>query len=120
MFKFQKEKCTQETEGKVIKKRWNGDVWFLTVDKLTEQLKYQVIKTHKLGKIPVGMSSKVSLGNVNEGDHVRIKYNPLKPKKAYMPENSGMQSICSAKTGTDSSEIFMKWLDEVLQSIWKR
>ena len=65
MFKFQKEKCTQETEGKVI-------------------------KTHKLGKIPVGMSSKVSLGNVNEGDHVRIKYNPMKPKKAYMPENSGM------------------------------
>ena len=24
------------------------------------------------------------------------------------------ESICSAKTGTDSSEIFMKWLDEVL------
>lgn len=95
MFKFQKEKCTQETEGKVIKKRWNGDVWFLTVEysvdgekyKLTEQLKYQVIKTHKLGKIPVGMSSKVSLGNVSEGDHIRIKYNPIKPKKAYMPDN---------------------------------
>ena len=30
------------------------------------------------------------------------------------------ESICSAKTGTDSSEIFMKWLDEVLQSTWKR
>ena len=98
MFKFQKEKCTQETEGKVIKKRWNGDVWFLTVEysvdgkkyKLTEQLKYQVIKTHKLGKIPVGMSSKVTLGNVSEGDHVRIKYNPIKLKKAYMPENSGL------------------------------
>ena len=26
------------------------------------------------------------------------------------------ESICSAKTGTDSSEIFMKWLDEVLRS----
>ena len=98
MFKFQKEKCTQETEGKVIKKRWNGDGWFLTVEysvggekyKLTEQLKYQVIKTHKLGKIPVGMSSKVSLGNVSEGDHIRIKYNPIKPKKAYMPDNSGL------------------------------
>ena len=65
MFKFQKEKCTQATEGKVI-------------------------KTHKLGKIPVGMSSKVSLGNVSEGDHIRIKYNPIKPKKAYMPDNSGL------------------------------
>ena len=30
------------------------------------------------------------------------------------------ESICSGKTGTDSSEIFMKWLDEVLQSTWKR
>ena len=30
------------------------------------------------------------------------------------------ESICSAKTGTDSSEIFMKWLDEVFQSTWKR
>ncbi len=30
------------------------------------------------------------------------------------------ESICSAKTGTDSSEIFMKWLDEVRQSTWKR
>lgn len=26
------------------------------------------------------------------------------------------ESICSGKTGTDSSEIFMKWLDEVIQS----
>ena len=30
------------------------------------------------------------------------------------------ESIASAKTGTDSSEIFMKWLEEVLQSAWKR
>ena len=30
------------------------------------------------------------------------------------------ESICSAKTGIDSSEIFMKWLDEVRQSTWKR
>ena len=65
MFKFQKEKCTQETEGKVI-------------------------KTHKLGKIPVGMRSKVSLGNVSEGDHIRIYYNAIKPKRAYMPDNSGL------------------------------
>ncbi len=30
------------------------------------------------------------------------------------------ESIASAKTGIDSSEIFMKWLEEVLQSTWKR
>ena len=29
-------------------------------------------------------------------------------------------SICSAKTRIDSSEIFLKWLDEVRQSTWKR
>lgn len=39
------------------------------------------------------MSSKVSLGNVGEGDPVRIKYNPIKLKKAYMPDNSGLPLI---------------------------
>lgn len=31
MFRFQKKACTKETMGTVIKKRWNGDTWFLTV-----------------------------------------------------------------------------------------
>lgn len=98
MFKFQKEKCTQETIGVVIKKRWNGDVWFLTAEyivdgtiyKKTEQLRYQKNKTYKMGKIPVGMSSSAPLGILKEGDSVRIKYNPQTPQKAYMVDNEGI------------------------------
>ena len=32
MFWNKKEKCTQEIMGTLIKKKWNGDVWFLTVE----------------------------------------------------------------------------------------
>ena len=70
MFRFQKKKCTNEIMGKVIKKRWNGNIWFLTAEYIVE------------GKAP--------LGNLKEGDFVRIKYNPQKPKKSYMPDNDGM------------------------------
>lgn len=98
MFPFQKAKCTLETTGTIIKKRWNGDVWFLiaeyTVDgrtyKRTEQLRYQKVKTHKVGSIPVGMRSTAPLGGLEAGDPVRIRYNPRKPKKAYMPDNEGL------------------------------
>ena len=54
MFRFQKKKCKNEIMGKVIKKRWNGNIWFLTAEyivegktyKRTEQLRYQKVKTH--------------------------------------------------------------------------
>lgn len=36
------------------------------------------------------MASQAPLGNLKEGDSVRIKFNPQKPKKAYMPDNVGM------------------------------
>lgn len=98
MFKFQKEKCTEETTATIIKKRWNGEVWFLTVEyivngkryKKTEQLRYKIVKTYKVKNIPIGIRSKASLEKLNEGDSVRIKYNPKKPKKAYMPDNEGL------------------------------
>ncbi len=98
MFKFQKKKCTNETMGKVMKKRWNGNVWFLTAEYLvegkpyrrTEQLRYQKVTTHKIANIPIGMASRAPLGNLTEGDPVRVKYNPQKPKKAYLPDNVGM------------------------------
>ncbi len=97
-FKYQKEKCTFETTGVVIKKRWNGDVWFLTAEyivdgityKKTEQMRYQKENIHKIGKIPIGMRSSAPLGALKEGDSVRIKYNPQKPKQAYMPDNEGL------------------------------
>ena len=98
MFKFQKKKCTDEVMGKIIKKKRNGNVWFLTGEyivegkayKRSEQLRYQKVKTHKIANIPIGMASQAPLGNLKEGDSVRIKFNPQKPKKAYMPDNVGM------------------------------
>lgn len=98
MFKFQKEKCTSVTIGTVIKLRWDGEIWFLKAEYVvngksyvkTEQLRYKKQKTYKLGNIPIGMKSKASLGELDVGDSVRIKYNPQKPKKAYMPDNTGM------------------------------
>lgn len=98
MFKFQKKKCTTEITGKVIKKRWNGNVWFLTAEYMidvkayqrTEQLRYQKVRTYKVAGIAVGMESKAPLGDLKEGDSVLIRYNPQKPKKAYMPDNTGM------------------------------
>lgn len=98
MFNFQKEKCTEEIIGTIIKKRWNGEVWFLTVEyivngklyKKTEQLRYQIVKKYKVKGIPIGIKIRASLASLNEGDSVRIKYNPQKPKRAYMPDNEGM------------------------------
>ena len=98
MFKFQKKKCTNEIMGKVVKKRWNGNVWFLTAEymvegktyKRTEQLRYQKVKTHKIANIPVGMTSQAPLGHLKENDAVLIKYNPKKPGKFYMPDNEGL------------------------------
>ena len=44
----------------------------------------------KIANVPIGMVSQAPLGNLKEGDFVRIKYNPQKPKKSYMPDNDGM------------------------------
>ena len=56
-----KKKCTEDTIGVIKKKRWNGDVWFLTVEytvngkiyNLKEQLKFQVTREHKIGNVPI-------------------------------------------------------------------
>ena len=101
MFQFQKAKCTAETTGIVIQKRWNGNVWFLTVQYFvgdhaytrTEQMKYRKVKTHKIMNIPVGMRSVLSMGDIQIGDSVRVKYNPYKPKRAFMPDNTGLMLI---------------------------
>ena len=97
MFRFQKKACTKETMGTVVKKRYNGDTWFLTVSytvegvpyKRTEQLRYRPVKTYRAIGIPVGMRSSASLGHVQVGDAVRVCYNPQKHKRAYLPDNEG-------------------------------
>lgn len=101
MFMFQKRKCTQETVGTVIKKRWNGEVWFLTAEyivdqktyKKTEQMRYQKIKTYKIMNLPIGVKSQAPLGKLEKGDPVRIRYNPQNPKKSYMPDNEGLRLV---------------------------
>lgn len=55
-----------------------------------KQIRYQKVKTHKIANIPIGMVSHAPLENLKEGDFVRIKYNPQKPKKSYMPDNKGI------------------------------
>lgn len=98
MFGFIKKKCTAETIGTIVKKRWNGDLWFITatysvegkVYTVKEQLTYHVEKKYEVGKVPVGIHSSSALENIDIGASVRVKYNPNKPKQSYMPDNEGI------------------------------
>ena len=42
MFGFIKRKCTAETLGTIVKKRWNGNLWFITVEYFVEGQSYIV------------------------------------------------------------------------------
>lgn len=97
MFSFNKKKCTEETIGFIVKKKWNGNVWFLTVEyvvngtvyKVKEQLTYHVTKKYYIGKIPVGMHSCAAIENTEVGTGIRVRYNPNKPKQSFLPDNNG-------------------------------
>lgn len=73
MFGFIKRKCTAETFGTIVKKRWNGNLWFITVEYFVEgqsyivkeQLTYHVEKKYKVGKVPVGMHSTSALKSID-------------------------------------------------------
>ena len=90
MFGFIKRKCTAETLGTIVKKRWNGNLWFITVEYFVEgqsyivkeQLTYKVEKKYKVGKVPVGMHSTSALKSIDINASVRVKYNPNKPKQS--------------------------------------
>ena len=98
MFGFIKRKCTAETLGTIVKKRWNGNLWFITVEYFVEgqsyivkeQLTYKVEKKYKVGKVPVGMHSTSALKSIDINASVRVKYNPNKPKQSYLPDNNGI------------------------------
>ena len=45
MFGFIKRKCTAETLGTIVKKRWNGNLWFITVEYFVEGQSY-IVKAH--------------------------------------------------------------------------
>lgn len=57
--------------------------------KVKEQLTYHVTKVHKIGKLPIGHHSSAAIENISVGEKVRVKYNPNKPKKGYLPDNNG-------------------------------
>ena len=98
MFKFNEKKCVCEEEGTIIKKRWNGDVWFISVlyavnginYTCTEQIKYKKISTYKLGALPVGIHSKIALDSIEIGTRIRVLYDPNKPKRSFLPDNKGI------------------------------
>ena len=98
MFGFIKRKCTAETLGTIVKKRWNGNLWFITVEYFVEgqsyivkeQLTYHVEKKYKVGKVPVGMHSTSALKSIDINASVRVKSNPNKPKQSYLPDNNGL------------------------------
>ena len=98
MFGFIKKNCIAETTGTIIKKRWNGDLWFITAEYFVggrsyivkEQLTYHVEKKYKMGKLPIGIHSKSALENIDIGASVRVLYNPDKPKQSYLPDNDGL------------------------------
>lgn len=85
----------------MVKKRWNGEVWFVTVEymidgktyQVKEQLTYQVTKVHKVGKIPIGCKASPSLETIEMGVYIRVKYNPENPKRGYLPDNDGKYII---------------------------
>lgn len=97
MFKFQKKKCTESVVGKIIKARWDGELWFITAEytvngsvyKRTEQLTYKVVDVKKVGRLPVGYQATYALDNISEGAPINILYNPAKPKQSYFSENNG-------------------------------
>ena len=98
MLGFIKKKCTAETIGTIIKKRWNGELWFITAEyfvdgrsyTVKEQLTYHVDKKYEVGKIPIGIHSVSALENIDIGANVRVLYNPDKPKQSYLPDNDGI------------------------------
>ena len=98
MIRFNEKKCVSETQGTLIKKRWNGDVWHISVQYTvngidyicTEQLKYKKISTYKLGALLVGMHSKAALESIEIGTKLRVLYNPNKPKRSFLPDNKGI------------------------------
>lgn len=97
MFQFQKNKCTEHTTGKIVKARWDGELWFITAEytvngasyQRTEQLTYKIAHVHKLGRLPVGYQASYALSDISEGAPIHIRFNPAKPRQSYFPDNNG-------------------------------
>ena len=90
--------CTSETTGTVLQRKYTGhDLTVITVRytvgsetfTLKESLKYGPVTAIRAGGLPIGTQSTAKLGAVKAGDPVRVCYDPMKPKTAYLPGNTG-------------------------------
>ena len=96
MFKFLfKSKCVSETEGTIVKVRYNDGSRRVTVEFFVNGQAY-IIKENitvksipiKAGKIPIGQR-KIEYITEGIGEKVFVKYNPGNPKQAYLRDNVG-------------------------------
>lgn len=63
------------------------------VDGKTYSFKENLTVVHhaiKVGKIPIGQRATLVMGDVAEGDMVAVCYNPAKPSKACLRDNTGV------------------------------
>lgn len=102
---FGKSKCTELCEGTIVRLRSTGDVGMgnsgtcLYVKYVVDGTEYQLkemlhvkSKTIKWGSIPIGQEKIPVLGDVSIGAKVAVLYNPVKPKRAYLRDNKGIQT----------------------------
>ncbi len=92
---FDKSKCVNETEGTIIKVRYNDDARRVTVEFFVDGQPYTIkenitVKSVaiKLGKLPIGQR-KIEYITEGVGGKVSVKYNPDNPKQAYLRDNIG-------------------------------
>ena len=99
MFKcFWKKKCTEETEGVITKVGYGEGVCGprrLTVEFKAGNKTYTfrenvTVKSEaiKIGGIPIGQK-KIECITEGIGGKVSVRYNPAKPKQAYLRNNTG-------------------------------
>ena len=94
-----KKKCTEHTTGVVFKLKDMGDenaTTLIMVKYLVDGVEYEIKETLtvknewiKIGFLPVGQRQTPVMGLVKEGDEVDVSYNPDKPKKAFITDNTG-------------------------------
>ena len=92
-----KKKCTAETSGVITKKKWNGELWFLSVYynvvgykyRRKDQLTFHVSRKHCVGRGSVGFHANAAIENFAIGAEVKVRYDPSKPQRSYLPENDG-------------------------------
>lgn len=93
-----KQNCTHETIGYFSRvlpfKKSRVNIYSYSVDgkyyEIYDVIIYRMGKVYKLGPIPIGYEMKSKLPDL---ERVRIRYNPLNPQEAYLPDNEGKWTL---------------------------